>query len=105
MAVMVPIFIHQDAIQAAVLKVEKSYSPQVVRISHSFGEDSSGAPAIFFRILVLDEAAKATILGELAQRLSIALMNEARTDENGLRSYFDFRSVSEQQRLRDPNWA
>ena len=44
------------------------------------------------------------ILRELAQRLAITLMNEARTDENGLHAYFDFRSLSEQQKLRDPVW-
>jgi hypothetical protein len=32
-------------------------------------------------------------------------MNEAKTDENGLYSYFDFRTVSEQNALQDPAWA
>ena len=97
-------FVHQAAINSAVLKVEKSFSGQVVRIGHSFGEDATGAPAIFFRVLVRDEAAPKAILRDLAQRLAISLMNEARTDENGLHAYFDFRSLSEQHKLRDPDW-
>jgi len=97
-------FVHQRALDSAVRSIEDSFSSQVVRIRHSFGEDSSGAPSIFFRVLVRDEAAPIVHLREFAQRISIALMDAARTDENGLHAYFDFRSVFEQARLRDPDW-
>lgn len=97
-------FVHQRAIDSAIRNVAAAFSSQVVRIGHSFGEDVTGSPAIFFRILVSDEAAPAVRLRELAQRVSIALMNEVKTDENGLHAYFDFRSVSEQAKLRDPDW-
>jgi len=53
---------------------------------------------------VRDEDAPVTHLQELAHRLSIALMNGVRTDENGLHAYFNYRSVSEQEKLRDPDW-
>lgn len=43
-------------------------------------------------------------LRELAQRLAVALMNAVKTDENGLHSYFNYRSISEQEELRDPAW-
>ena len=49
-----------------------------------------GSPSIFFRILVHDEEAPAARLHELAQRLSVALMNDARTDENGLHAVLQF---------------
>jgi hypothetical protein len=94
----------KDEIKSAVLKVEKDFSPQVVRIVHSFEEDSLGAPAVYFRILVRDEDAPIAILGVLAQRISLALMNDARTHENGLHAYFNYRTVSEQQKLQDPAW-
>jgi hypothetical protein len=55
-----------------------------VRIVHSFGEDHTGFPAIDFRIPVRDEDAPVARLRNLARRLSIALMNRAKTDENGL---------------------
>ncbi len=96
--------IHQRALDSAIRNVENSFSSQVVHIRRSFGEDASGAPSIFFRVLVRDEAARLVNLREFAQRISIALMNAAGTDENGLHAYFDFRSVSEQARLRDPDW-
>jgi hypothetical protein len=50
-------FVHQRALDSAVRDVENLFCPQVVRIRHSFGEDASGAPSVFFRILVRDEAA------------------------------------------------
>jgi hypothetical protein len=96
--------VNEAAIESAVRKVEKEFSPDVVRIIHSFGEDVVEAPAVFFRILVRDEAAPIARLKELAQRISLSLRNEARTDENDLHAYFNFRSVSEQQELRDPSW-
>jgi hypothetical protein len=54
---------------------------------------------------VRDEAAPITRLKGLARRLSLSLMNEAKTDENDLRAYFDYRGVSERQKLQDPEWA
>ena len=96
--------LNQTEIDSAVRKVEKEFSPQVVRILHSFGEDVNGYPSVFFRIVVRDEDAPIAHLWELSRRLSVALMNEARTDENDLRAIFNYRSVSEQQKLQDPAW-
>jgi hypothetical protein len=96
--------VNQGEIETAVRKVEKEFAPDVVHINHSFGEDVVEAPAVFFRILVRDEAAPIARLKELAERISITLRNEARTDENDLHAYFNFRSVSEQRELRDPAW-
>jgi len=97
-------YVNQREIDSAVRAVESAFSSQVVRISHSFGEDNTGSPSIFFRVLVRDEAAPVAHLRELARQLAIALMNGARTDENGLHAYFNYRSVSEQEKLRDPDW-
>jgi hypothetical protein len=97
-------YVNQGAIQSAIRAVEKEFSPQVVRIVHSFGEDHAGFPAIYFRILVCDAVAPVAHLQGLARRLSVALMNRARTHENGLNAYFNYRSVSEQEKLRDPDW-
>jgi hypothetical protein len=76
--------VNQSEIETAVRKVEKEFAPNVVNINHSFGEDVVEAPAVFFRILVRDEAAPIARLKGLAQRISLALMNEAKTDENDL---------------------
>jgi hypothetical protein len=94
--------VNEGAIDFAVRKVEREFSPDVVRIIHSFEQDSNGYPAVFFRIVVRDESAPVAELLRLSRRISVALMNEARTDENDLRAYFNYRSVSEQQKLQDP---
>jgi hypothetical protein len=96
--------VNKDAIDSAVRSVENAFSSQVVRIGYSLGEDVMWYPSIFFRVLVRDEAAPVAHLKELSQRLAIALMNAVKTDENGVHAYFDFRSVSEQEKLRDPLW-
>jgi hypothetical protein len=67
-------FVHQRALDSAVRIVENSFVSQVVHIRYSFGEDASGAPAVFFRVLVRDEAAPIVHLREFAQRISIALI-------------------------------
>ena len=95
---------NQDAMNSAVLQVAQDFSSQIEHIRTSFGEDSTDAPAMFFRILVRDEFAPVDLLLPLAQRLTITLMNQVGTDEYGLRAYFDFRSVSEQRKLQDLDW-
>ncbi|MBV9768016.1 MAG: hypothetical protein JOZ32_00460 [Bryobacterales bacterium] len=37
-------------------EVAKKFPEEVVRIRHSFSRDSDGDPAIYFRIIVTDEA-------------------------------------------------
>ena len=98
--------VDQRAISAAVREVEKAFAPQVVRIGHSYGEDWAGYPAIYFRVLVRDEAAKpATRLHEeVAKPLSLALRNADAIDKSDLHAYFFFRTVSEQEKLQDPDW-
>ena len=52
------------------------------------GRRCIGGPVAFLRVLVRDESAPIVQLREFAQRISIALMNAAGTDENGLHAYF-----------------
>jgi hypothetical protein len=96
--------VNQTEIETAVRHVEKEFAPDVVRIRYSFGEDWMDEPAVYFRILVRDGAEPINHLKGLAQRISIALRNEARIDENDLHAYFRYRRNSEQQKLQDPAW-
>jgi hypothetical protein len=97
-------YITKTAIDSAVRGVQKSFAPDVVRIGYSLEEDWMGHPAIFFRILLRDEATPNEHLEILALELPRALMIEVKTHENGLNAYFDYRSVSEQEQLQDPVW-
>jgi|HubBroStandDraft_1064217.scaffolds.fasta_scaffold948216_1 hypothetical protein len=105
MALMPTGFVHQQEIKFAIERVQSRFAQQVDHINYSFGENWSGEPSIFFRVVVRDEASPIDRLLELADQVSISLMNEAKTDENGLYAYFDFRSMAEQARLQEPAWA
>jgi hypothetical protein len=105
MALMPTGFVHQQEIKSAIERVQSKFAQDVDHINYSFGENWTGEPSIFFRVVLREEGIPMDRLGELAERVSIFLMNEARTDEIGLHAYFDFRSVAEQAKLQDPAWA
>lgn len=94
----------QPEINAAVSEVVRLLAPDVVHIRYDLHRDWSGDPAIFFRVLLSDEASKARlrevttrVVSELAERLDFSSM--------GLFAYHNFRSASEQDVLREEAWA
>jgi hypothetical protein len=94
----------QSEIQAAIAAVERSLAPDVVGIRYEIGEDWSGQWAIFFRIVLTDEAARgrlrqvaSKVVWGLSQHLDFAALN--------VFPYHNFRSVSEQASLQEPAWA
>ena len=90
-------------VEKAVAKLSRM---EVVRVRHSVGVDSTGEPAIFFRIVLTDSASKADVLAEITARVSATLFDEVRPHENwGLIPYFSFRSKSEQDKRNEPEWA
>ncbi len=102
----VPIgFVNQQDIDAAVQRATKALAPTVVRIRYDFGPDWTGDPSIFFRIVLADEAAKRPKLSDLAQTVELILLREVKVEEQGLHAYFNYRSLSEQDNLKEPAWA
>jgi hypothetical protein len=91
-------------IQAAIHAVEKSLAPDVVRIRYDIGEDWSGQWAIFFRIVLTDDAARRR-LREVANKVVWGLSRQLDFPGLGVYPYHNFRSVSEQEALREPAWA
>ena len=94
----------QTEIGAAVAEVVKLLSPDVVRIRYDIGEDWSGQWAIFFRVVLTDDAARrrlskiaGNVVSRLAERLDFQGM--------GVFPYHNFRSASEQAALREEAWA
>lgn len=94
----------QARIQAAIDEVERSLAPHVVRIRYEIGRDWSDQWAIFFRIVLTDDAARhhlhdlrGKVVSGLARHLDFAAL--------GVDPYHNFRSVSEQAALREPAWA
>ena len=94
----------QAEIKAAIQSVQQIVGQDVVRIRYEVGEDWSGQWAIFFRVVITDDAAKrrlrdvaAKVVWELSRRL----------DFPGIVvfPYHNFRSESEQAALQEPAWA
>jgi hypothetical protein len=97
-------FTRQNEIDAAANQVAAQLAPDVVRIRYEIGEDWSGQWAIFFRIVLTDDAAKrrlraiaTKVVWELSRRLDFPGM--------GVFPYHNFRSVSEQAMLQEEAWA
>lgn len=98
-------FVHQNQIEKAVQRAQKALAPNVIRIRYSLGNDWTGDPSIFFRVVLSDTASRPSNLQKVAQRVTLRLINEVRSDEFGLHAYFNFRSESEQAQIKEPAWA
>jgi len=102
---MVPAALVQESeIDVKVREVEGALKPDVRHIRYEIGEDWSGQWAIFFRIVMSDEAATlrlrevaTNVVWRLAERLDFAAL--------GVFPYHNFRSESEQATLREEAWA
>jgi hypothetical protein len=97
-------FVHQGKINTGVIRASNALTPDVVRIRYSLGEDWSGSAAVFFRVVLTDNASR-NRLRDASQRVASTVLNEVRPEQLGLQAYFNFRSVSEQEHLREESWA
>ena len=90
-----------------VAEVAQKFPDEVVRIRHSFSRDWDGDPAIYFRVVVTDEARRSIPLAELTGRIEDALIKDLAlfTSEYSVYiPYFYFRTKAEQDRSKDPEW-
>jgi hypothetical protein len=84
---------------------EEKFAPDVIRIRYHTGFDWTGDPAIFFRILLSDAASRRENLGRITERVRRELFDEFyRLGESEHIAYSTFRSKSEQDKLKDPQW-
>ena len=98
-------WVNQGQITAALRRAERILAPDVVRIRYNFANDWTGDPSIFFKIVLSDDASQKAKRSETAQRVAITILNEVKAEDLGLHSYFNFRSLSEQEKLNEPAWA
>lgn len=71
---------------------------------YSFAEDSTGELSLFFRIILSGSASAPNRLGEITQRIREEIRKETKAEDLGLQTYFNFRSQSEQAKLKEPAW-
>ena len=77
---------------------------EVVRIRYSTGHDWNGDPAIFFRVLLSDAASRPATLADVTGRVGSELFDHLQLAESDYTPYFYFRSKTEQDKLKDPDW-
>jgi len=96
--------IDQGKIKAGVQRAERALAPDVVRIVYSYTPDWTDEYALFFRIVLRDAASAPNKLRQTTHKIEAKILAEIKADELGLQTYFNFRSESEQAKLREPAW-
>ena len=80
-------------------------APDVVRIRFNVARDWSEDPAIYFRVVLADDASRRDRLADVTGRVRAKLFNELVLESLDPIPYFRFRSQSEQVSLQDPGWG
>jgi hypothetical protein len=84
--------------------IARDLAPDVVRIRLNVRHDWSGEPALYFRVILSDEASRRERLSEVTDRVSATLFDKLRLDSLEHFPYFKFRSQSEQATLQEKAW-
>lgn len=92
-------------IDVAISEVVKAMAPDVVRIRYDIGTDWSGDPAIYFRIIISDEAGKMPRLHEVATEVAKRLDERLEILSTGFFTYYNVRTVSEHAVLGEDSWG
>ena len=95
----------QPQINRVVSEVVRELYPDVQLIRYEIAQDWTGQWAVFFRVLLSDEAAKRANLREIAPRVRWMVSDKLDIPNLGMFPFFEFRSQSEQNELKDPVWA
>ena len=93
-------FAQQPPFQAAVARAAQRLAPDVVNIIPTLGNDWSGAPAVFFMVILDDAASRREQLLRVTNQVSSFIVQQVQPLEQwGVLPYFNFRSQSEQARI------
>jgi microcystin degradation protein MlrC len=89
--------------QEQIDRIAATFAPDVVRIRMMTGYDWADYPAIFFRVILSDDAAR-NRLRVVTNAVRDRITEEFRLRETDHHPYFRWRSESEQETLREPSW-
>jgi hypothetical protein len=90
--------------QEQVDQIALALAPHVIRIRLRAGKDWSEHPALYFRVVLSDEASLRDGLEEVTGRVRGKLVEGLGLAGLEHIPYFRFRSLSEQEKLQDPAW-
>ena len=99
-------FAQQAQLDEAINDLTPTLGPDVVRLTYTLGQDWTGEPAIFFRIVLSDRASRRDQLRNATNQVTNAIEQRLQPLEQwGVLPYFSFRSQSEQAVLQEEAWA
>jgi len=84
--------------------IARDLSPDVVRVRFNVGQDWSEHPALYFRVILSDEASRLDRLAGVTGLVSGKLFDGLQLAELEHIPYFRFRSDSEQAKLHETAW-
>ena len=94
-------FAQQPQFFAAVAKASSGLPHSVVSVTPSFGTDWNGESAVFFQIVLADGTPRGQLLN-LTKQISQAIVRQVQPlEEWGVLPYFNFRTQSEQARIKE----
>ena len=90
----------------AITEVQRMLGPEVVRLRYTIGANWSDELAIFFRVVLSDEASKRDRLHSVASHVQAVIQEHIDPLNSwGLMPYYNFHSQTEQEILKEPAWA
>ena len=99
-------FVNEQQVDKAITAFVRRLGPEVVRVRYDISEDWTGDPAIFFRVVLTDQAASDDRRQKVTTRIRAALWDKLRPFERwGLYPFIHFRSKSEQDSLKEESWS
>ena len=99
-------FVHQTQLDVAINELKPTLGPDVVRLKYTLGEDWSGDPAIFFRIVLSDRASRRDQLLLATSQIENTITQRLEPLEQwGVLPYFSYRSEAEQAMRQEETWA
>jgi len=99
------VVLNEADLDRRVKAVARKLAPDVVRIRYEVALDSTDKEAIYFRILLSDDASREKRRREVTKRVESELSKRLKLDDLGLMWYPSFRSESEQAMLKEPAWS
>ena len=98
------IVLEESDIDKAVREAAKEVTPDVQWIRYEIALDWSGDPAIYFRVILSNDASREARLAKVTKRVESFLTEKLNLDESDLLSYFSYRSRAEQAALKESAW-
>jgi hypothetical protein len=101
-------FAHRDQFLAAVDRVASSLPPEVVQVFATLGTDWNGESAVFFKVILKDNAIPQSELIDFTQQITWTLIQELSPLEDwGVPPYFRFLTETEYAWVKqvEPAWA